>query len=230
MQVLLTNDDGIAAEGLQTLRRALVGLADVELATIAPDGNRSAIARGITTRRPLVVERVDFEDGTHGFQTDGTPTDCVRLASLGLIDGFTPQLVVCRDQPRREPGRRHRLLGHGRRRLRGRRARSARDRGLPAGPRGRMVDFPPPRASSPTSSTSSRRSPSAAGPCSTSTSRPASRAASRSPRSASGSTTTRSSCSTGRTAAARTASTASSPAPRRSPGPTRTPLRRDASQ
>jgi 5'-nucleotidase len=94
MKVLLTNDDGIAAEGLQAVRRALLALADVELAVIAPDGNRSAIARGITTRRPLVVERVDFDDGTHGFQTDGTPTDCVRLASLGLIDGFTPELVV----------------------------------------------------------------------------------------------------------------------------------------
>jgi 5'-nucleotidase len=94
MQVLLTNDDGIEAEGLQALRRALRALPDIHLATIAPDGNRSAIGRGITTRRPLVVERVDFPDGDHGFQTDGTPVDCVRLASLGLVEGFTPELVV----------------------------------------------------------------------------------------------------------------------------------------
>src|SRR5256714_3525018 len=94
MRVLLTNDDGIWADGLQALRRALVGLPDVELAVIAPDGNRSAMARSITTRRPLWVERVDFDDGTHGYATDGTPVDCVRLAKLGLIEDFAAQAVV----------------------------------------------------------------------------------------------------------------------------------------
>jgi 5'-nucleotidase len=54
-RVLLTNDDGIDAEGLQALRRALVGVPDVELVVVAPDGNRSAFARMITTRRPLWV-------------------------------------------------------------------------------------------------------------------------------------------------------------------------------
>jgi 5'-nucleotidase len=92
--VLLTNDDGIEAEGLQALRDALVGLPDVRLAVIAPDGNRSAMARSITTRRPLWVEEVRFSDGTVGYATDGTPVDCVRLASLGLIEDFTAQLVV----------------------------------------------------------------------------------------------------------------------------------------
>src|SRR3954466_9709485 len=94
MRVLLTNDDGVWADGLQALRRALLELGDVELAVIAPDGNRSAMARSITTRRPLWVERVDFDDGTHGYATDGTPVDCVRLAKLGLIEGFEAQAVV----------------------------------------------------------------------------------------------------------------------------------------
>jgi len=94
MRVLLTNDDGIHADGLQTLRRALLGVEGVELAVIAPDGNRSAMARSITTRRPLWVQEVDFGDGTVGYATDGTPVDCVRLASLGLIDGFEVDLVV----------------------------------------------------------------------------------------------------------------------------------------
>ena len=85
-RVLLTNDDGIEAEGLQALRRALVRLEDVELAVIAPDGNRSATARSITFRRPLWVAEVPFDDGTVGYACDGTPVDCVRLASLGLID------------------------------------------------------------------------------------------------------------------------------------------------
>jgi 5'-nucleotidase len=94
MRVLLTNDDGIEAAGLQALRRALAALETVELAVIAPDGNRSAMARSITTRRPLWVQEVDFDDGTVGYATDGTPVDCVRLANLGLIEGFEAELVV----------------------------------------------------------------------------------------------------------------------------------------
>jgi len=94
MRVLLTNDDGIEADGLQALRRTLHQLPDIDLKVIAPDGNRSAMARSITTRRPLWVEDVDFGDGTVGYATDGTPVDCVRLASLGLIDGWLPEMVV----------------------------------------------------------------------------------------------------------------------------------------
>ena len=94
MRVLLTNDDGIGAEGLQALRRALLRVPEVELAVIAPDRDRTAMARSITTRRPLWVERVEFGDGTHGFATDGTPVDCVRLASLGLVEGFEAEVVV----------------------------------------------------------------------------------------------------------------------------------------
>src|SRR3712207_5385995 len=94
MRVLLTNDDGIHADGLQALRRALLEVREVELAVIAPDGNRSATARSITTRRPLWVQEVDFADGTNGYATDGTPVDCVRLAKLGLIEGFEAELIV----------------------------------------------------------------------------------------------------------------------------------------
>jgi 5'-nucleotidase len=94
LNVLLTNDDGIEAEGLQTLRIALAALPDVRLAVIAPDGNRSAMARSITTRRPLWVEEVPFADGSVGYATDGTPVDCVRLSSLGAVEGFNADLVV----------------------------------------------------------------------------------------------------------------------------------------
>jgi 5'-nucleotidase len=94
VRVLLTNDDGIEADGLQALRRALLTVPEVDLAVIAPDGNRSAMARSITTRRPLWVHEVGFEDGTVGYATDGTPVDCVRLAHLGLVEGFEAELVV----------------------------------------------------------------------------------------------------------------------------------------
>lgn len=94
MRVLLTNDDGIGAAGLHAMRRALQGVPGVELVVIAPDGNRSATARAITTRRPLRVERVEFGDGTHGFACDGTPVDCVRLAKHGLVEGFEAEMIV----------------------------------------------------------------------------------------------------------------------------------------
>src|SRR5215212_3911981 len=101
MKVLLTNDDGIQATGLQAMRRALLEIPGIELAVIAPDSNRSATARSITTRRPLWVEEIEFGDGTTGFATDGTPVDCVRFAALGLVGesawgaGSTqPELIV----------------------------------------------------------------------------------------------------------------------------------------
>ena len=92
MKVLLTNDDGIQAQGLNALRRALLETPGVELSVIAPDSNRSATARSITTRRPLWVEEIEFDDGSIGFATDGTPVDCVRFAVLGLVDH--PDLIV----------------------------------------------------------------------------------------------------------------------------------------
>jgi 5'-nucleotidase len=93
VRVLLTNDDGIGAQGLQALRRALLTVEDTEVDVIAPDSNRSATARSITTRSPLWVEEVRFDDGTSGFATDGTPVDCVRFADLGLL-GERPDLIV----------------------------------------------------------------------------------------------------------------------------------------
>src|ERR687892_1608384 len=93
MRVLLTNDDGITATGLNALRKALLEVADVDLEVIAPDSNRSATGRAVTLRDPIWVEEVEFGDGTTGFATDGTPVDCVRFAALGLIEE-EPELIV----------------------------------------------------------------------------------------------------------------------------------------
>jgi 5'-nucleotidase len=93
VRVLVTNDDGIGAAGLQALRRALQELDGVTVDVVAPDSNRSATARGITTRSPLWVEEIEFDDGNRGFATEGTPVDCVRFADLGLL-GERPDLIV----------------------------------------------------------------------------------------------------------------------------------------
>jgi hypothetical protein len=93
MRVLLTNDDGIGAEGLHALRRALAGLEGIETHVIVPDSNRSGTARSITTRSPLSVEEVELDDGAIAYATDGTPVDCVRFGDLGLV-GERPDLIV----------------------------------------------------------------------------------------------------------------------------------------
>src|SRR3954447_14869642 len=93
MRLLLTNDDGIAAEGLHALRRALLELDGIEVHVIVPDSNRSATARSITTRSPLTVEEVELDDGFIAHATDGTPVDCVRFGDLGLV-GERPDLIV----------------------------------------------------------------------------------------------------------------------------------------
>lgn len=93
MRILLTNDDGIGAQGLQALRRELRQIEGVTLDVIAPDSNRSASARSITTRAPLSVAEIKFDDGDLGHATDGTPVDCVRFANVGLL-GEPPDLIV----------------------------------------------------------------------------------------------------------------------------------------
>ena len=93
MRLLITNDDGIQATGLNALRRALSEIPGLHLHVIAPNSNRSATARSITTRSPLWVEEISFDDGSIGYATDGTPVDCVRFAELGLI-GERPELIV----------------------------------------------------------------------------------------------------------------------------------------
>ena len=94
LRVLLTNDDGIEADGLQALRRALLALAT----SSSPSSRPTATARRRRARSPPAARcgsaRSTSSDGTHGYATDGTPVDCVRLAALGLIEGFEPELIV----------------------------------------------------------------------------------------------------------------------------------------
>ncbi len=89
--ILVTNDDGVDSPGLLALKQALESVGRVSV--IAPDRNRSAIARGITIRESLTVEERRLADGSPAYATDGTPVDCVRFATLGLLDQ-QPDLIV----------------------------------------------------------------------------------------------------------------------------------------
>ena len=93
MRVLLTNDDGISSPGLQAMAQALRA-AGVDVLVLAPDRNRSAIARSVTLSRPLKVLEHQLADGTGGLSCDGTPVDCVRLAAAGVFDATPPDMVV----------------------------------------------------------------------------------------------------------------------------------------
>ncbi len=89
--ILVTNDDGIDSEGLLSLKRALAVIGDVVV--VAPDRDWSVIGHAKTMRRPLRVVEVRLPDGDRAFCTDGTPSDCVSLGILGLVER-RPDLVV----------------------------------------------------------------------------------------------------------------------------------------
>jgi len=92
LRVLVTNDDGIHAEGIKALWRALESVAEVFVA--APDRERSAVGHGITVHRPLRVREMNFSGNrVRGWVVDGTPADCVKLCLEALIPA-PPDLLI----------------------------------------------------------------------------------------------------------------------------------------
>lgn len=85
--ILVTNDDGVHAGGLQALRETLSSVARV--IAIAPDREQSATSHSLTLEHPLRVREI----GDSFMSVDGTPTDCVLLAFNGLLEE-RPQMVV----------------------------------------------------------------------------------------------------------------------------------------
>jgi 5'-nucleotidase len=87
MKILISNDDGYLATGINVLTAALEQVADVVV--VAPDRDRSAASSSLTLHTPLRVTRI----GTDRYSVDGTPSDCVHLALTGFLD-HEPDLVV----------------------------------------------------------------------------------------------------------------------------------------
>lgn len=90
MNILLTNDDGIHAEGLWALEKALSG--EYRITVVAPDMERSAVGHSITLIHPLRVNRIQTNGGL-GYAVSGTPADCVKLAVLEIMRA-RPDMVV----------------------------------------------------------------------------------------------------------------------------------------
>lgn len=89
--ILVTNDDGIDSEGLLALKQALAQVDTVSV--IAPNRNWTAAGHTKTLDRPLRVVPVKLADGSEAFSSDGTPSDCVALGMLGILEQ-RPRLVV----------------------------------------------------------------------------------------------------------------------------------------
>jgi 5'-nucleotidase len=87
MRILVSNDDGYQATGINVLTDALQKVADVVV--VAPDRNRSAASNSLTLQTPLRVTKV----AENRYYVDGTPSDCVHIALTGLLD-HEPDLVV----------------------------------------------------------------------------------------------------------------------------------------
>lgn len=87
MKILVSNDDGVFAEGIAILAKELEKIAEVDV--VAPDRNRSGASNSLTLTRPLRVKKTH----TGSLSVEGTPTDCVHLAVTGYLDP-EPDMVV----------------------------------------------------------------------------------------------------------------------------------------
>ena len=96
MDVLLTNDDGIYAQGLWALYNRFAEKHKV--AVVAPDRERSAIGHAITLHQPLRATRISLNGDTGGYAVNGTPADCIKLGILEIL-AIRPDVVVAGINP-----------------------------------------------------------------------------------------------------------------------------------
>lgn len=91
MRILVTNDDGILAPGIEALVVAMREFGEVEV--VAPETSQSAVGHAISVKTPLAVNRVHVNGVFHGWSVDGRPADCVKLAMHELMPA-RPDYVV----------------------------------------------------------------------------------------------------------------------------------------
>lgn len=92
--MLLTNDDGVYADGIRTLRTEMEKQPDCEVVVVAPDRERSASSHAITMHKPLFAEDVSFPNHhSRHVKVSGTPADCAKLAIEVLLPR-RPDVVI----------------------------------------------------------------------------------------------------------------------------------------
>jgi 5'-nucleotidase len=94
MRILISNDDGVFAQGIRTLANTLA-LAGHEVTVVAPDRERSATGHGLTLHQPIRAQIIEgiFEPPVTAWSCSGTPSDCVKLA-LNAIVAHQPDFVL----------------------------------------------------------------------------------------------------------------------------------------
>ena len=90
IKILLTNDDGINAPGLNALYKEMKKMGEVSI--VAPDSEKSAVGHAITLSDPLRVSDFYKNSDFFGYAVNGTPADCVKLAYWAL--GIKPDLLI----------------------------------------------------------------------------------------------------------------------------------------
>lgn len=90
-EILVTNDDGVMAPGIQALAAALRDLGHVEV--VAPAANQSACGHKRTVFQDILVEEVTLADGTKAKAVNASPGDCIALSALGVAT-WPPRVVV----------------------------------------------------------------------------------------------------------------------------------------
>jgi 5'-nucleotidase len=91
MNILLTNDDGIFADGIYALYQEMKALGEV--IAIAPASEQSAVGHSITLWSPLRINQVNRHGEFFGYAVNGTPADCVKLAVHAILDQ-RPDVIV----------------------------------------------------------------------------------------------------------------------------------------
>ena len=89
--ILISNDDGYSAKGINELAKTLAGLGEIVI--MAPDGPRSGASAAITSEFPVRYYKVKEEEGLTIYKCTGTPVDCVKLALFELLPRC-PDLIV----------------------------------------------------------------------------------------------------------------------------------------
>ena len=89
--ILITNDDGADAKGIEVLTRLMCEIGDVVV--MAPDGARSAQSNALTVTQPIRFKKIEETVGLVRYSCTGTPTDCVKLALNEILDR-KPDLLV----------------------------------------------------------------------------------------------------------------------------------------
>ena len=92
MNILITNDDGIFADGIIELSKEISKIANVYV--VAPDSQRSATGHSITIHSPIMVQEVKMGENIKAYSISGTPADCVKVGIEALFKDINFDLVL----------------------------------------------------------------------------------------------------------------------------------------